>query len=347
MRGGARGKAPAWSAAIGIGALALVATACSGGTTASGGTPTTAAAAVPAVTAKLQTAVVQTNAANSVAVSLTATGVTNGTTSTLATGSGAFDLTKDVGQMSLSSPALSSALGQSTGGSITVLSDGTDVYVNVPQLASLTGGKTWLELPITAAAATGSGAGAGALSGGALGDPTKILSLLAQYGGTVTTVGPATVGGTPTTEYQANINLSQVAAKAPASTRHPFTGTDRQGLQKLGITSVPVSVWVGSDGKLRQVQVTVDLSHATLPSLGAASGASTSSTTPSALPVVTETIGFTDYGVPVMVTPPPASQVTDLSQTLQSLKSLLPGLASGAGSKGSGATPGSTGSNAA
>jgi hypothetical protein len=321
-RGARTVKAPGWSAAIGIGALALAATGCSGGASATGGTATTKP--VPAVAARLQNAVVQTDAANSVAVSLTATGVTHGTTSTLVTGSGSFDLTRDVGQMSLSSPALASALGQSTGGSITVLSDGTNLYLNIPQLASLTSGKTWLEVPIAAAVAS-TGANAGALSSGALGDPTNILGLLSQYGGAVTTVGPAAVGGTPTTEYQANITLSQVAARAPAGGRHPFTGTDRQGLQKLGITTIPVTVWVGSDGRLRQAQVTVDLSHAQLPNLGTGSGSTTSSTTPPTLPVVTETIGFTDYGLPVTVTPPSASQVTNLSQALKSLRSMLPG----------------------
>jgi hypothetical protein len=317
-------RAPGWAAAVGLGALAVVATACSGGSSATG--TTSAPPAVPAVTAKLQAAVVQTDAADSVAVTLSATGVTNGTTSTLATGSGAFDLTKDVGQMTLSSPALASALAQPSGGTVTVLSDGTDLYLNVPALATLTGGKTWLEVPVTEAA-SGTGANAGALSGGALGDPTQILSLLSQYGGAVTTVGPATVGGTPTTEYQANISLAQVADKAAAGSRHPFTSRDRQGLQKLGITSVPVTVWIGTDGKLRQVQVTVDLTHATLPGAG-----SSSTSTTAALPVVTETIGFTDYGTPVTVTPPPASQVTDLSQALQSLKSLFPGVGSGKGS---------------
>ncbi len=323
-------KLPAWSAAVGIGALALVATACSGGTSA-----TTPMSPVSAGAARLQTAAVLTDAANSVAVSLTATAVTGGTTSTLVTGSGAFDLTRDAGRLSISSPALSTALGQATAGSVTVLSDGTDLYLQAPQLASLAGGKTWLKVPIAPpAAGSGTGSGAGALSGGALGDPSKILGLLAQYGGKVTTVGPATVGGMPTTEYRADISLSQVAAKAPAAVRHPFSGTDRQGLQRLGITSIPVSVWIGSDGRLRQVQVTVDLTHASLPDLGLGAGSAGSSTAPPALPVVTETIGLTDYGVPVTVTPPPASQVADLSQALHSLQSLFPGLVSRAGTPG-------------
>jgi len=328
-------RLPVWAVAMGIGTLAVVASACSGPMSASGGAFATSTPAVPVVTARLQSAAVQTAAASSVAVSMTATAVTGGTTSTLVTGSGAFDLTTDAGRLSLSSPALSTALGQATSGSVTALSDGTDLFVQVPQLASLTGGKTWLELPITTAAAgSGTGGGAGALSGGALGDPSKILGLLAQYGGTVTTVGPATIGGTPTTEYRADISLSQVAAAAPAGVRRPFTGTDRRGLQRLGITSVPVSVWIGSDGRLRQVQVTVDLTHATLPALGLGPGSTSSSTTPPARPVVTETIGLTDYGVPVSVTPPPASQVTDLGQAVQSLQSLLPGLGSGVGRVG-------------
>ena len=321
--GADNGRRAGWSAAIGIGALALVAAACSGGASATGSSAPSAP--VSPVAAKLQSAIVQTDAANTVAVTFDASGVTNGTTSTLATGSGAFDLTHDVGQVSVTSPALASALGQSTAGTITALSDGTDIYLEIPQLSALTSGKTWLEVPVASAAAS-TAAGS---SSSILGDPTQLLSLLAQYGGAVTTVGPATVGSTPTTEYQANISLSKVAAKAPVGSRHPFTGGDRQGLQKLGITSIPVSVWIGADGKLRQVQATVDLSHAKLPKLGF--GGSSSSSTSAALPVVTETIGFTGYGSPVTVTPPPASQVTDLSQALQTLKGLFPGLGSGKG----------------
>ncbi len=317
-------RARQWTVGVGVGTLVLVGAACAGGSGASAPstTPTSRVA-----TARLQSAAVDTGAADSVGVSVSATGVTDGTSSTLVTGSGAFDLTRDVGQMTLSSPALTTALGTSSGGSVSVLSDGTDLYANVPALADLRSGKTWIEAPISAA-----DPGAGSLASGALGDPTQILALLAQYGGPVTTVGPATVGGTATTEYRADISLGRVAAAAGTaahrSAAHRFGTADRQGLEKLGITTVPVTVWVGTDGRLRQAQVTVDLTHAQLPAAGStAAGAA-------ALPVITETFGFTGYGQPVTVTPPPASQVVSLSQVLSSLKGILP----------AGGLPGVTGS---
>ena len=74
-------------------------------------------------------------------------------------------------------------------------------------------------------------------------------------------VGPAVVGGVPTTEYRGTIDLSKVLGQAAGAA--PGTGTGgsggsslSQGLaQAFGLGAIPVSVWVDNDGRARQVTV--------------------------------------------------------------------------------------------
>ncbi len=91
----------------------------------------------------------------------------------------------------------------------------------------------------------------------------------------------------------------------------------------MGISSVPVRAWVGPDGLLRQLSVSVDLSHASLAgalgTVASGSGGSTASGTN-----LDVTVGLSHYGQPVDVSLPPASEVTNLN----SIGSFLQGMAS-------------------
>ena len=84
--------------------------------------------------------------ARSAAFTLSVTGNAPGSVSTLLSGSGSVDLSRQVGQMTVSVPSLAALTGGADD-SVTVVSDRSSVYVHVPSLTALTGGKSWFELP--------------------------------------------------------------------------------------------------------------------------------------------------------------------------------------------------------
>ena len=93
-------------------------------------------------------------AAPTVAFTLQATQASDARTTTLVEGSGAVDLAKGVGRMTATVPALSGVVG-SGGDSVSVVTDGHAVYVGVPALAEMTGGRAWLEATLPTDTVTG------------------------------------------------------------------------------------------------------------------------------------------------------------------------------------------------
>jgi hypothetical protein len=278
------------------------------------------------------TTAVDATTASSAAVSLSAVSVASGVSTTLATGSGTFDLSQRIGQGTVTVPVLASVPGVGSNDAVGVVVDNSTLYLNIPVLAPLAAGKQWFSAPLPSSAAK---VASGPLSATLLGDPTKLLHLLTTLGGTVTTVGPATVDGVATTEYQTSLHLSQVAsaarAKVNAHAGRPVPGAKgrsiprsvKQGFGALGLTTIPVEVWVGSDGLVRQATFTLNLAHVNLANPGAllhglAASPSASPTGPGS--VVTVTLGLSEFGTPVSVTAPPAAQVAPLRQTLSTLK---------------------------
>lgn len=87
---------------------------------------------------------------------------------------------------------------------------------------------------------------------------------------------------------------------------------------------MPVTAWVGTDGYVRQLSASLDLSRVTLGGLvgdlvNTSLNGSTSSQSTSTTDV---TVGFSHYGEPVNVTVPPASQVTDASGVVSSISGI-------------------------
>ena len=132
------------------------------------------------------------------------------------------------------------------------------------------GGKTWLK--------AGS---AGSTSG--LSDPTQAFQVLGDSLGSVKDLGSARVGGVATTHYSTVVDLSKAtsgsSALAPA--------------KELGVTKIPLQIWVDQQGRPRQISESF-------------SGKSAEAGTVA----LKLTLTYTDFGVPVKVTAPPASQVT-------------------------------------
>ena len=162
--------------------------------------------------------------------------------------------------------------------------DGTVMYMRLPVLSQvLPGAKPWLKLDLQT---LGSKAGVNfsqILQQAESQDPTQALQMLESVGD-VQKVGTAQVGGVDTTEYSGTIDPQKVIAKFPG------TGLEKYSKQ-LGTQQIPVQVWIGGDGLVRKLHESF--------AVGASS--------------LDMTFSLSDFGTPVTVTPPPADQVTDLS----------------------------------
>jgi hypothetical protein len=293
---------------IAVIAAALVA-AVAVGAAAFGGTGSGTGAASSAAHGTLAGSASASSAASSVAFTVAATESSPGTTTTLVSGTGAYDSTARVGQLQADIPGLSNFLGGS-GSSVSVVVDGSDLYVGAPGLSSLTDGKNWLEFP-----SSGTGASGGVASSlTALTDPSELLALLGDTGGTVTKVGTVRLDGAPATEYRAVLSLTTVADHLGASQKAAAARqAAAKAIQMLGGPTVPVTVWVGHNGLVRQVTASVDLDHATLGSLPGSAGVSSGSS-------VDVTVGFSHYGSPVHVSVPPSSEVTNLGGIMHTVQ---------------------------
>ncbi len=263
--------------------------------------------------------------ATSVAFTVSATRATPSTVTTLVSGSGAVDLSKDTGRLSASVPALAGYVG-SGNDTVDVVSADDAVYVASPALSSVTGSATWLKADLPKDATSGD---ADSSTLAVLADPSRLLGLLSSIGGQVTTVGNATVQGVPTTEYRTTVTLSELASRAGLTAGSALGAEVARILSQLGSTTVPVTAWVGDDGYVRQLSVSLQLSRLTLGGLagdlvnGTLGGSTGSSTGGHATTATTVTVGFSGYDRPVDVTVPPASQVTDLGGIVASVRSAV------------------------
>lgn len=108
----------------------------------------------------------------------------------------------------------------------------------------------------------------------------------------VTKVGRATVRGTSTTRYRAQLDLDQAVAKAPEDQRTEVTST----VQALGSGTVSADVWVDGKGRVRRIKLRV----------GSTSAGNRGSAT----------FEYFDLGSQVSVEEPPAGEVVDFADIL-------------------------------
>ncbi len=301
-----------------VAAVAVGAAAFSGGSAASGSDSSGSGSIGDSAHGGLAASATASAAASSVSFSVSATETTPSSTTTLLDGHGSADLSSGVGRVTASVPGLSSLIGGGTQASVDVISDGTNVYLNVPGISSLTGGKSWVETSLSGLGSM-TGSSASSLSLSTLADPTQALHVLGSLGSPVTKVGTVTLGGEQVTEYQTTITAADVASRLSNGSA---SSAAAKAFQELGVPSIPVTAWVGNDGLLRQLSVTIDLSHATLGGLLGSLGLSSSAAT-TAGTKVNVTIGLSHYGAPVSVSVPPASEVTNLNSIASSLKGMV------------------------
>jgi hypothetical protein len=265
-----------------VAALALAASGCGGGGDAASFDPVASAATtVKAKTAKL----------------LFATSVTNGGKTLHMNGLGSADFENQQASMTFNVGDLlrGSGLPASPGEQWTIITQGLVMYMHAPTLAQqLPGGKEWLKVDVEKLAKSRN-VDLGQFRQLTQNDPTQMLAYLRATSGKVEKVGTETIRGVETTHYRAQVDLDKVAAQAPANLRKTFRASIQSLKQSLGRSTVPVDVWIDQDDLVRRLTEHLDVKG---------SGK------------IDFSVDFYDFGAPVSISAPPASQTLDLGTVL-------------------------------
>lgn len=128
----------------------------------------------------------------------------------------------------------------------------------------------------------------GTSSSSAGGDPTQVLGFL-RAAGAMSKVGTDTVRGISATHYRGTVDVSKLAAASGSA------GSAAAVKKLYGNTPVPVEIWVDASGRAVRVRSTIPA-----PKIGATGGTKGTISTSS---------DYYDFGTPVRVVAPPASQI--------------------------------------
>ena len=82
-------------------------------------------------------------------------------------------------------------------------------------------------------------------------NPAQILEYLKASGASVTIVGHDRIRGVPTTHYTAEIDLTKAAAALAGAN----AATLQKAIGQLGVSELPVDVWVDSHNLVRRMQL--------------------------------------------------------------------------------------------
>lgn len=175
-----------------------------------------------------------------------------------------------------------------------IVVDGTAVYLRMPMLQALTGQAGWLTLTQADVASAGGSLGLGV---GAL-DPSQLLETLRGVAGTIEQVGTDRVRGVSTTHVRATVEIGKALARMPAAQRALLK--DQLGRLDTPRRGLPVEVWIDGEGLVRRISMALD-------DVSQAAGAGGKATM---------RIDFFDYGEPVDIVVPDASDTTPFGDVL-------------------------------
>jgi len=179
-----------------------------------------------------------------------------------------------------------------------VVLDGLVMYMRIPFLADkLPGGKEWVKIDLRDAAAQVPGLDLDQLMQFANNGPQTTLEYLKAVSGSIDTVGAETVRGTPTTRYRTSIDVAKLTNVVPEGQREALGSMMDALVEQTGLASIPVDVWVGEDGLVRKLLMTMSM---TQPGGSESLDASM-------------TFEIFDYDKPVRITLPLAAETTDIS----------------------------------
>ena len=180
------------------------------------------------------------------------------------------------------------------GGMETRVVDGV-AYLQMPAaLGGMFGEGKWLKMPDLGSADS-------AMPGLGQSDPSKFLAYLETVSNGVKKVGTDLIRGIETTHYAATLDLGKAVNRAdmPASLRDEL----RELFNGDSFSAIPADVWVDEDGIARRIRLQLDLGDLIedLPGVSEDAPAMT----------MTMSMDLYDFGVPVHVVAPPASDVTE------------------------------------
>jgi hypothetical protein len=207
------------------------------------------------------------------------------------TGDGSFDPTTHRSEATLDMSSFMGALGaagsNSDVGKMHEITDGTTEYLQWGLLdAMLPAGKTWAKVDMSNLATS-------AESNAMTADASGYLKVLEGISGGVTRVGPDVIDGQSTVHYHADIDIAKVLDRLPKD----LPANVESLYKKMGSGQFPVDVWVGTDGYVHQLAMTMDLGALTSGSVGMSM-------------TMTETLS--GFGQAVNIALPPADQVADM-----------------------------------
>ncbi len=202
------------------------------------------------------------------------------------TQTGVFDFAHSRGMVSMQNPV-----------AMTEIFMPPTAYIKIPGGAGgmLPHGKSWIAVN----AGTSGGLESSLLSsfGGGT-DPADLLASLTAISASVTDLGTATIRGVRVTGFRVDVDPAKAAARVPRSERAGFL----QFTGSLGSGLIPVEVWVDNQNLVRQVKLSMHLPGG----LGATASAQ-----------MVQVTDFYDFGVPVRVSAPPASQIASMPQLIK------------------------------
>ena len=169
------------------------------------------------------------------------------------------------------------------GQSFEMRTDGETMWMNLPDMGAASPiTAEWIAVPAAQLQPNG--------VGGGMESATGMLDALRGVGGEPEVVGTEEIDGIEATHYRASIDVEQAIAAAPEANRARAEAALQQ-FTTMGATEMPVDVWLTDGGlPLRQI----------VSWKGAVAGQDMS---------MEIRVDFSDFGVDVVVEPPPADQV--------------------------------------
>lgn len=195
------------------------------------------------------------------------------------TGSGAMDFARRRMRMSF-------------GSSYEMRLIGTTFYMKFSFSGDLSGGKPWIKFDTEAMKERIGVDLAEILEGPFGGNPFDAMSFL-EGAKSVQASGAEEIDGTATTRYEAVIDLRKTLGKIPEEYREMA----EKEFERTGFTELPLTAWIDGNGLVRRIRSVYDTTKAR--SAKDRQG------------VGTVTFTFHDFGKPVTIEPPPASETAD------------------------------------
>ncbi len=202
------------------------------------------------------------------------------------------------------------------GATVSTVFDGKSVYMRFPEelAAGLPNGKLWARIDL-AALSSQAGIDVAALTAQFnSSDPLANIALLTGASGEVTELGTEEVRGTSTRHLKMMVDLQkateQVTSRLAGPNAERLKAAVTQAATTVGVTQLPVEVWIDSDGLPRRLVYEMDLAKAKVPG--------TSADATAAAGTAKVSMEFFDFGEDVSVSIPPPGETFDLAELIGS-----------------------------